>query len=328
MHQAWISGTGASVPERVMTNFDLAKLVDTSDEWIVQRTGISERRVLSDDECTSDLATEAGRLALEASGVAPGDIGGVIVGTVTPDTVCPSAAVYVQDRLETRNAFAFDLNAACTGFVYGMSIAASMVQSGACQHILLIGAEGLSRFVNWSDRTTCILFGDGAGAVVVSRAEDGCTSEIIDSQLYSDGAAADLIQIPAGGARRPASVETVEACDHALTLNGREVFKFATKAMVDLVQTALDRNNLKYADLDLVVPHQVNYRIIETALKKLDIPDEKIYLNLDRYGNTSAASVPLALHEASQEKRLERGDLALFVAFGAGMTWGYNLVRW
>jgi 3-oxoacyl-[acyl-carrier-protein] synthase-3 len=328
MHQAWISGTGAYLPERVMTNDDIAKLVDTNDEWIVQRTGIRERRVLSDDEVTSDLATAAGRMALESAGIDPADVGGVIIGTVTPDTVCPSAAVYVQDRLGATNAFAFDLNAACTGFVYGMSIATSMIQTGACRHILLIGAEGLSRFVDWSDRTTCILFGDGAGAALVSRADDGSSSQIIDSQLYADGASADLITIPAGGARRPASLETVEAHDHVLTLNGREVFKFATKAMIELVQTALDRNNLKYADLDLVVPHQVNYRIIETALKKLDIPEEKIYLNLERYGNTSAASVPIALHEATQDERLKRGNLVLFVAFGAGMTWGYNLVRW
>lgn len=328
MYQAWISGTGAAAPERVMTNDDIAKLVDTSDEWIVQRTGISERRVLSDDEVTSDIATAAGRMALEDAGIDPKDLGAIILGTVSPDTICPSGAVYVQHALGAGTACAFDLNAACTGFVYGTTVATSMVQSGLYEHVLVIGAEGLSKFVDWTDRASCILFGDGAGAAVVSRAPEGSTSRIVDNVCEADGESADLIQIPAGGSRRPASPETVEAGEHFLTLNGREVFKFATKAMVDMVETALERNNLKYSDLDLLVPHQVNYRIIETALKKLDIPEEKIYLNLDRYGNTSAASVPIALREAVERGRLKRGDLVLLVAFGAGMTWGYNLVRW
>lgn len=334
MHKAWISGTGASLPERVLTNFDLEKMVDTSDEWIVQRTGIRERRIASDGELTSDFAIEAARQALGEAGVVPGQLDAIICATVTPDTVCPSLAVFVQKALGAANACAFDLNAACTGFVYGLAVANSFVQTGMYRHVLLIGAEALSRFVDFTDRNTCILFGDGAGAVVVSRVDGAATgnpatvSEIVDSQLRSDGGSADLIEIPAGGSRMPASMDTVEQRLHVLKLKGREVFKFATKAMVDLVHAALDRNDLRFADLDLVIPHQVNYRIIETALKKLDLPEDRIFLNLDRYGNTSAASVPIALKEAAQSGRLNRGDLVLLVAFGAGMTWGYNLLRW
>ncbi len=328
MYRAWFSGTGAALPEKVLTNTDLEKLVDTSDEWIVQRTGIRERRVLSDGESTSDIAIAAGRQALEDAGVAPRDIDVVIVATLTPDRCCPAVAVTVQNALDIPRAGAFDLNAACTGFVYGASVAASLIESGAAQHVLVVGAEGLSRIVDFKDRNSCILFGDGAGAAVISRAPDGSESRIIDSVLRSDGSASDLIEVPAGGARLPASEETVRDRLHFIRLKGREVFKFATKAMVDLIEEALERNDLKPSDLDLVIPHQVNYRIIEAALKKLDLPEEKVMLNLDRYGNTSAASVPIALAEATREGRLVRGTLALCVAFGAGMTWGYNLIRW
>ncbi len=328
MYHAKISGTGAGLPAKVLTNSELEKMVDTSDSWIVQRTGIRERRVVSEGEVTSDLATAAARQALEDSGVAPEDIGAIIVGTISPDQVCPSAAVFVQKSIGAVNAGAFDLNAACTGFVYGMTIGASFIESGLQRHVLLIGAEALSRFVDFTDRNSCILFGDGAGAVVMSRADDGEESRVLDSFIRSDGAAADLIEIPAGGSRSPANHQTVEDRGHFLRLKGREVFKFATRTLVELVETALDRNGLGSGDLDLLVPHQVNSRIIETALKKLDLPVEKIYTNLDRYGNTSAASVPIALREACEEGRIRRGNLVLLVAFGAGMTWGYNLIRW
>lgn len=328
MVQAWFSGTGSMLPQRVLTNFDLEKMVDTSDEWIVQRTGIRERRVLGDGESTSDLAVEAGRRALSDSGVQADEVDAVIAATLTPDRVCPALAVTIQDSLGLSNACGFDLNAACTGFVYGAAIAAGAVQSGLFRNVLLVGAEGLSRVVDFQDRNSSILFGDGAGAAVISATSDDSSSRIIDSLLRSDGSQADLIMIPAGGTRSPASHETVEHRQHFLKLKGREVFKFATKAMVELVETALSRNGVQVSDLDMVIPHQVNYRIIEAAQKKLRIPEEKMYLNLERYGNTSAASVPVALDEAAREGRLERGALVLFVAFGAGMTWGYNLVRW
>jgi 3-oxoacyl-[acyl-carrier-protein] synthase-3 len=303
-------------------------MVDTSDEWIVQRTGIRERRVVADGEVTSDLAVAAGRAALASAGVRPEQIGAVIVGTISPDCICPSAAVLVQHALGCVNACAFDINAACSGFVYGLAVTTGLVRTGMYEHVLLIGAEALSRFVNFNDRNSCILFGDGAGAAVVSRAGADSRSRILDNFMMADGSAADLITIPAGGSRLPASPRTVEERLHCLQLRGREVFKFATKTMVELVELALERNDLDYGDLDLVVPHQVNARIIDTALKKLDIPREKSFINLERYGNTSAASVPIALAEACQEGRLERGALVLLVAFGAGMTWGYNLVRW
>jgi 3-oxoacyl-[acyl-carrier-protein] synthase-3 len=328
MYQAWFTGTGAALPEKVLTNFDLEKLVDTSDEWITQRTGIRQRRVLREGETTSDLAIRAARQALDDAGIAPEKIGAVIVATLTPDTVCPALAAVAQHGLGAANACAFDINAACTGFVYGTALATSMVQTGLVEHVLLIGAEGLSRVIDFQDRNSCILFGDGAGAAVISRADAGAASRVIDSVLKADGSASDLIEIPAGGAKLPATRETVEGRQHFLRLKGKEVFKFATKAMVELVEEALSRNGLEISDLDLVVPHQVNYRIIEAALKKLELPEERVYLNLDRYGNTSAASVPIALAEAAREHRLRRGSLLLCVAFGAGMTWGYNLIRW
>ena len=328
MYQAWFSGTGSSLPEYIMTNHELENMVDTSDEWIVQRTGIRTRRILAKDQTTSHVAIAAGKQALEDAGLGAEELDAVIVGTVTPDSPCPAVAVIIQASLGAKNACAFDINAACTGFVYGATVASNMVQAGAFRHVLLIGAESLSRVVDFTDRNSCILFGDGAGAAILSRAEEGSDSRIIDSILRTDGRYADLIDIPAGGALHPASHQTVEKRQHFLRVKGKEVFKFATKAMVELVETAVSRNNLDINDLDLVIPHQVNYRIIEAALKKVEIPEEKIYLNLDRYGNTSAASVPIALAEATRDGRLKRGHLALCVAFGAGMTWGYNLVRW
>jgi 3-oxoacyl-[acyl-carrier-protein] synthase-3 len=236
--------------------------------------------------------------------------------------------VYIQRQLGCRGVAAFDLSAACTGFVYGLSVANGFIRSGIYRHVLVIGAETLSRVIDYADRTTCILFGDGAGAAVVSRAEEGSPSALLDSQLHADGYGADLIEIKAGGSALPASHETIEARQHFLTMKGKDVFKFATKSMVELITTALERNGFVPSDLSLVVPHQVNSRIIEAALKKVDIPEDRLFINLERYGNTSAASVPIALAEAVESGRLNRGDLVLLVAFGAGLTWGYNLLRW
>ena len=328
MYECRIAGTGRYVPEKVLTNTDLEKIVETSDEWIIKRTGIRERRIAAEDQSTSDLALEAARVALDRAGLAAEDLDAIILATLTPDTYCPAGACYVQNLLGATNACAFDLSAACTGFVYGITVGSSLVRAGVHKNVLVLGAETLSRFIDYTDRNTCILFGDGAGAAVLSRAEEGSDSRLLDHYLRSDGGGTDLIIMPGGGARRPASYDTVDGKLHFLSMQGNDVFKFATKSMQTLIETAIERNELSVDDLDLVVPHQVNSRIIDTVLRKVDIPKEKIYLNLQRYGNTSAASVPMALHEAVEEGRVQPGNLVLLVAFGAGLTWGYNLVRW
>jgi len=331
MNEAYISGTGSWLPERILTNGDLERMVDTSDAWIIQRTGIKERRIVAEGQATSDLAIGASRRAIEAAGLTPEDMGAIILATITPDTYVPACAVYVQEALGAKNAFAFDLNAACTGFVYATAIGAGMIKSALCRHVLVIGAESLSRIVDYTDRNSCILFGDGAGAAVISPVPEGVGaqgSRIVDSYLRSNGSDADLIQMPAGGSRKPASAETLAAREHFLRLKGKEVFRFATKTLAELLDIAVERNGIGLQDLDLVIPHQVNYRIIESALRRSNLPEEKIYLNLDRFGNTSAASVPIAIDEAVRNGRLRKGNLVLLVAFGAGMTWGYNLIRW
>ena len=328
MYECRIAGTGRYVPEKVLTNTDLEKIIETSDEWIIKRTGIRERRIAAEDQSTSDLALEAARVALDRAGLAAEDLDAIILATLTPDTYCPAGACYVQNLLGATNACAFDLSAACTGFVYAITVGSSLVRTGVHKNVLVLGAETLSRFIDYTDRNTCILFGDGAGAAVLSRAEEGSDSRLLDHYLRSDGGGTDLIIMPGGGARRPASYDTVDGKLHFLSMQGNDVFKFATKSMQTLIETAIERNELSVDDLDLVVPHQVNSRIIDTVLRKVDIPEEKIYLNLQRYGNTSAASVPMALHEAVEEGRVQAGNLVLLVAFGAGLTWGYNLVRW
>jgi 3-oxoacyl-[acyl-carrier-protein] synthase-3 len=328
MFDCYISGTGAYVPERRLTNFDLEKLVDTSDEWIVQRTGIRERRIADASQATSDLALKAGQKAIAAAGLKPEEIEAVIVCTITPDSITPSTSVFVARSLGMTRTPAFDISAACTGFIYGLTVGSSLVRTGMYRHVLVVGAESLSRYTDYQDRNTCILFGDGAGAAVLSRVEEGAGSRLLDCQLCADGNGASLIEIHAGGSRVPASRETVDARMHYLKMQGREVFKFATRSLVELIETALERNGLKPDDLDLIVPHQVNYRIIEAALKKITIPMDRFFLNLEQYGNTSAASVPIGLAEAVEQGRLKRGDTVLLVAFGAGLTWGYNLLEW
>ena len=328
MYECRIAGTGRYVPERILSNKDLESMVDTSDEWIIQRTGIRERHIAAENESTSDLALQAAQSAMEEAGLDPLELDAVILATLTPDTYCPAGACYVQKLLGAENACSFDLSAACTGFVYGITVGSSLIRSGVHRNVLVIGAETLSRFIDYSDRNTCILFGDGAGAAVLSRADEGSESRLVDHYLRSDGGGTDLIIMPGGGSRQPASTDTVEGKKHFLSMQGSDVFKFATRSMQVLIETAIERNGISISDLDLVVPHQVNSRIIDTVLRKIDLPEEKIYLNLQRYGNTSAASVPMALHEAVEEGRIEKGSLVLLVAFGAGLTWGYNLVRW
>jgi len=321
-----ISGTGSYLPSRVLTNFDLEKTVDTTDEWITTRTGIRERRIAEDDQAASDLALPAARMALERSGLGPEDLDLIIVGTATPDMIFPSTACQLQAKLGATRAGGFDLSAACTGFIYGMAAGAGMIVNGTAKNILVVGSECLSRVTDWEDRNTCVLFGDGAGAVVLKPA-DG-RREILSTFLAADGTRDDLICIPGGGSRAPASEETLRERMHFMKLKGREVFKFAVRIFQDLIRDALAGCGLKEDEVALVVPHQVNTRIIDAAVKGLNIPVEKVYVNIDRYGNTSAASVPIALDEAVADGRLKEGDILVMVAFGGGLTWGSTVVRW
>jgi 3-oxoacyl-[acyl-carrier-protein] synthase-3 len=326
LREAGILGTGSYVPERILSNADLEKMVDTSDEWIFARTGMRERRIAAPSEATSDLCVAAARRAIEDAGVAPTDVDLVLVATVTPDHLVPSTSCLVQHRLGLVNAAAFDLNAACSGFVTGLATARALVASGQRRRVVVVGAECMSRIVDYEDRTSCILFGDAAGAVVVGPfAGQG---RILDTDIGADGSGAETMIVPAVGSRQPATVEGVMARDHLLKMRGNEVFKFAVQKFRDLVREQLERTGCKPSDLALVIPHQVNIRIIDSALKKLDIDDDRIYINLARYGNTSAGSIPLALDEARRLGRFGSGDLLSFVAFGAGLTWASALVRW
>jgi 3-oxoacyl-[acyl-carrier-protein] synthase-3 len=321
-----ILGTGSYVPERVLSNADLEKMVDTSDEWIFARTGMRERRIAAPDEATSDLCIAAGRRALEDARVRPEEIDLVIAATVTPDHCVPSTSCLIQRALGLTRAAAFDLNAACSGFVTALYVGRGLVANGQGNRVLVIGAECMSRIVDYEDRTSCILFGDAAGAVVLGPWQG--QGKILDGEIGADGTGADTMIVPASGSRQQASIAGVQARDHLLKMRGNEVFKFAVQKFRDLVRDQLERTGLKPADLALVIPHQVNIRIIDAALKKLDINDDRIYINLDRYGNTSAGSVPLAFDEARRLGRIHSGDLVSLVAFGAGLTWASALIRW
>ncbi len=320
-----IVGIGSHVPERVLTNFDLEQIVDTSDEWIKTRTGIIQRRIANETMCTSDLASEAGRKALIDANVDTEDIDLIIVATASPDMIFPSTACLTQHKLGA-SCPAFDISAACTGFIYGLSVASQYIATGAFETILLIGADALTRYVNWLDRSTCILFGDGAGAVVLQRAEEGYG--ILANYLAADGSGSDLLKIPAGGALIPGSEKSVKAGLHHIHMSGNEVFKFAVRAISDAAKGALNLANLSIEDVDYFIPHQANKRIIETAVEKLKISPDKVVTNIHKYGNTSTASIPLALDEIWRGRKLKRGDILLFVGFGAGLTWGANVVRW
>jgi 3-oxoacyl-[acyl-carrier-protein] synthase III len=320
-----ITGLGTHVPERVVTNDDLAKLVDTSDEWIVDRTGIRERRFAADGEALSDLALPAAREALEQAGVTSREIDLLIVATVTADMQFPSTAAILADQLGASEAAAYDLAAGCTGFMYGIAQAYGMVESGLSRRSLVIGADVLSKLMNFSDRSTCVLFGDGAGAVVVERAAD---EGFLGFELGADGAGGKDLNLPAGGSRMPTTAETVASGAHYVHMNGREVFKFATRVLVSSAQEVLEECDLSIEDVDVYVPHQANVRIIDHAVAKLGIPKEKVIVNVDRYGNTSSASIPLALAEAVSSGQLKQGDMVLMTGMGAGLTWGSAVMRW
>ena len=321
-----ILGTGICIPEKVLTNRDLEQIVDTSDEWIRTRTGIRERRVVEKGTPTSFLAERAGRNAIQAAGISPGEIDLIICATITPDMIFPATACIVQDKIGAVSAAAFDLEAGCTGFVYALATAAQFVASGVYQKVLVIGAETVSTIVDWEDRNTCVLFGDGAGAVVLGEVQKGYG--ILGLDLGSKGSGSGLLTIPAGGSACPASESTIRNKLHFIHMEGNEVFKFAVRIIGTSVIRALKASGLTREDIDFLVPHQANIRIVDAALKRLKLPQEKVCINLDRYGNTSAASVPIALHEAIVEEKIGEGDIVVLVAFGAGLTWGSVVLRW
>jgi 3-oxoacyl-[acyl-carrier-protein] synthase III len=320
-----ITGLGTHVPERVVTNDDLAELVDTSDEWILTRTGIRERRFVRDDEALSDIALPAARAALEQAGITARDIDLLIVATVTADMQFPSTAAILADRLDAGDAAAYDLAAGCTGFMYGLAQAFGMVESGLSKRALVVGGDVLSKLMNFADRSTCVLFGDGAGAVVVERvAKEG----FLGFELGADGGGGMDLHLPAGGSRQPTTAETVANGAHYVQMNGREVFRFATRVLVSSARAVLAKCDLSTDDVDVYVPHQANVRIIDHAVAKLGIPKEKVIVNVDRYGNTSSASIPLALADAIASGLVREGDTVLMTGMGAGLTWGSAVMRW
>jgi len=321
-----ILGTGSFAPDRVLTNEDLARMVDTSDEWITARTGIKTRRIADDQTATSDLAAEAGRRAIADAKIDPDEIDMIIVATATPDMLFPASACFVQSALGLKRACAFDVSAACSGFLYSLSIANALISCGTYGKILVIGAETLSKIVDWTDRNTCVLFGDGAGAAVLGEVEDG--RGIRSVLLGSDGTLSHWLNMPGGGSRTPISHEVVDQKLHYVKMNGNNVFKYAVKAMETAALAALDQAGARPEDVDLLVPHQANLRIIEAVSERIGVPMTKVFVNLDRYGNTSAASVPIAFDEAKREGRLNRGDLVEAVVFGGGFTWGAAVLRW
>jgi 3-oxoacyl-[acyl-carrier-protein] synthase-3 len=311
----------------VLTNADLEKLVDTSDEWIVTRTGISERRIAPEEEATSDLALRAAQSALEAAGLDPADLDMILVATITPDMPFPSTACVLQDRLGARRAGALDLSAACSGFIYGLGMADGLIRAGTARTVLLLGAETLTKVVNWQDRNTCVLFGDGAGAVVL-RADEGDRG-ILSTHLYADGSKGSLLILPGCGSRHPVSHAAVDAGLAKMQMNGgNEVFKLAVRAMEDAALTALKRHGLEVSDIDHLITHQANLRIISALGQRLGVPDAKVEVTIRKYGNVSAASIPIALDEAVRAGRVKAGEIVLLCAFGGGLTWASSLIRW
>ena len=323
-----ILGTGSYAPDRILSNAELAKTVDTSDEWIHTRCGIRERRIAAPGEATSDMGVQAARRALDDAGLKPADIDLLIVATITPDMPMPATACIIQQKLQVpTTAACFDLNAACTGFLYALDTACAMLSSGRYRHALVIGVEKLSTIVDWKDRTTCVLFGDGAGAVVVGKSPVSGQG-LIGTKLGALGDSVDLLCIPGGGSNAPATAASITAGDHFLKMKGKEVFKLAVRVMDEAARDILEQHHLRADQISLVIPHQANLRIIEALSEYLELPMERFFVNVDRYGNTSAASIPLALDEARRTGRIKSGDLTLLVAFGAGLTYGSALIRW
>jgi 3-oxoacyl-[acyl-carrier-protein] synthase III len=325
--RAKISALGCYVPPRILTNFDFEKIVETSNQWILERTGISERHIAAPEVATSDLAVEAAKIALAARGIAPSDVDAIIVSTVTPDMMFPSTACIVQHRLDAKGVWGFDLIAACCSFLYGMTTAAQLVAGGRYRKILLIGADTMSRIIDYTDRATCILFGDGAGAFIVEASEDDSLG-FIDALNEIDGSGGGALYMPAGGSRKPASLETVQNREHYVHQEGQQVFKFAVRRMYEVCRDLLAKNDVDPQNLAVLVPHQANRRIITACAERLGLDCSKVIINIDRYGNTTSATIPLATREAVESGRLKKGDLVLFSAVGAGFTVGASLWRW
>ena len=324
--RAHIVGWGMAAPERVLTNVEITSMVETSDEWIRQRTGIVERRIAGEEETTSTLSVQAAQAALEVADLDPARLDLIIVSTVTPDHAFPSTACLVQDALGAADAAAFDLSAGCSGFVYGVGVAADMIAAGSYSNALVIGAETLSRITDWTDRNTCVLFGDGAGAVVLQESE--APGGVLSSVLGADGSGGEVLILPAGGSAHPATAETVTTRQHFVQMQGRQVFRFATRIMPEASRQVLERADLDVNEVALFVPHQANDRILQAAARGLGVPEERMFSNLARYGNTSSASVPIALCEAIEQGKVKRDDLIVCVGFGAGLTWAAAAIRW
>ena len=325
-----IIGTGSYMPEKVLTNDDLSKIVDTSDEWITTRTGIRERRIAAEGQATSDMAAEAARRALADAGITAEEVNLIVVATVTPDMFFPSTACFVQKKIGASNAVCFDISAACSGFLYALQVARHFINTGNRTTALVIGAEKLSSLINWQDRNTCVLFGDGAGAVVIRRAEEGedAPGRVLSTVMGSDGNLADLLKVPGGGSACPITAENALSRPNTIHMEGRETFKHAVTRMCQASEQALEMAGLKKEDITLIIPHQANLRIIQAIADRLGLPHDKAFINLDKYGNTSAATIPVALDEANRAGRLKRGDILLLVAFGGGFTWASSVVRW
>jgi len=324
-----ISALGCYVPQRVLTNKDLEKIVDTNSEWIVERTGICERHIAADGEATSDMGTEAARVALAARGIAAAGLDAILLCTVTPDMLFPSTACIIQDRLGCHRAWGFDLVAACSSFLYGLTTGAALISAGTHRKVLVIGADTMSRIIDYTDRGTCILFGDGAGAMLLEPTEESDDGAgFIDFIGEIDGSGGDFLKMPAGGSRLPASAETVANRQHFVHQQGQQVFKYAVKKMYELCAELLDRNGLKPSDINVLIPHQANRRIITGASERMGLSPEQVVINIDRYGNTTSATLPLATRDAIAQGRLKKGDLVMFAAVGAGYTAGASLWRW
>lgn len=323
--RARIAGVGKNLPSKTLTNADLEKIVDTTDDWIITRTGIKERRIAEEGVSASDLAIPAAREALKKAGVDPKELDLIICATSTPDMMFPSTACFIQNAIGARDCAAFDILAACSGFVYGLEVANNFIMSGAAKRVLLVASEIFSQLMNWEDRSTCVLFGDGAAAAVLTPSND---NGVIESRIYADGEYAGMLSAGGFGSRRPVTQKSFEEKAFCLEMKGNQTFKIAVKRMSDVAGALLRENGLTPEDLALIVPHQANIRIINAVGKSLNVPEEKVYVNVNRYGNTSAASIPIALYEAVEEGRIKKGDLVLLVAFGGGLTWGATLMRW
>ncbi len=321
-----IVGLGTSIPEKIMTNLDMEKIVDTSDEWIRTRTGIHERRIAEDDMASSDLGADAAMKALHDAGMAPDEVDLIICATVSPDMIFPSTACFIQSKIGAKNAAAFDLMAGCSGFIYALATASQMIAAGLYENALIVGAEVMSKMLNWKDRNTCVLFGDAAGAAVIKPVKDG--SGFLSFFMGADGDGAELLAFPGGGTRNPTTQKTLDDGLHSIHMAGSEVFKFAVRIMGEASLEVLKKAGLEPEDVDLLIPHQANTRIIDAAVRRLKLDEKKVYVNLDRYGNTSTASVVVALKECLDGGRIESGDVIVMVAFGAGLTWGATVMRW